>query len=263
MDSGDHSILTQAGAPGSCRESLGAVLCRRRAVVLLAVACLGTAACGPRRAEPPAPGPATAAPRAAIPTGAREFEVDPDESVVSILVRRAGKLSSFGHVHVVTSADETGRVWFGATADLSGFEVRVPVDGFVVDDPAARAAAGAEFAAKVPDEARSGTRRNMLGPDVLDAVRYPEIVVSSAGPLSDTVSSTLMVRIVVRGAQIEREVPVTARIASASVSASGSFTVLQSDLGIKPFSIVGGAVAVADQVEIRFDIIARAVGGSR
>jgi polyisoprenoid-binding protein YceI len=202
-------------------------------------------------------------PRAEVPAGAREFEIDPEASVVNLLVRRAGKLSGFGHVHVVTSADETGRVWFGATPDLSGFEVRVPVEAFVVDDPAARAAAGPEFAAKVPEEARSGTRRNMLGPDVLDAARYPEIVVSSAGPLDDTAPSSLKIRIVIRGAQLEREVPVTARIGVDSVSARGSFTVLQSDLGIKPFSIAGGAIAVADEVEIRFDAMARAAGGSR
>ncbi len=67
-----------------------------------------------------------------------------------MLVRRGGKLSGFGHVHVVTSATETGRVWFGATPDLSGFEVRLPVNEFVVDDRAARAAAGAEFAGECP-----------------------------------------------------------------------------------------------------------------
>jgi hypothetical protein len=198
-----------------------------------------------------------------VPAGAREFEIDPEASVVTMLVRRAGKLSGFGHVHVVTSDGETGRVWFGAAPDLSGFEVRVPVDAFVVDDPAARAAAGPEFAANVPEEARTGTRPNKHGPDLLDAARYPEIIVGSAGPLGDTAPSKLAVRIVVRGAQLEREVPVTARIAADSVSARGSFTILQSELGIKPFSIVGGAIAVADEVEVRFDIVARSVGSSR
>ena len=37
----------------------------------------------------------------------------------------------------------------------------------------------------------------------------------------------------------------------------------QSELGIKPFSIVGGAIAVADEIEIRFDVVARAAGGFR
>ncbi len=150
LDSGDPEILTQPDARG-WRGGRGRPARRRRWKFLLAgLAWLAIAACAPRRAETPAPGPATTAPRAAIPSGAREYEVDPDASVVTMLVRRGGKLSGFGHVHVVTSANETGRVWFGATPDLSGFEVRLPVNEFVVDDPAARAAAGAEFAAKCP-----------------------------------------------------------------------------------------------------------------
>jgi hypothetical protein len=222
-----------------------------------------TSGCAPRRPEAAAPGPATAAPRATVPAGAREYAIDPDASVVTMLVRRGGKLSTFGHVHVVTSADETGRVWFGTTPDLSGFEVRVPVDAFVVDEPAARAAAGPEFAAKVPDDARASTRRNMLGPDVLDAARYPEIVVGSAGPLPNAAPSQVAARIVVRGAMVEREVPVTARVNADSVTAHGNFAILQSELGIEPFSIMGGAIAVADEVEVRFDIVARPVGGAR
>lgn len=263
MEYGDHTILTQPAGRRWRGRPKGPGPNRLPALLFAAVACAALAGCAPRRPEAPAPGPATSAPRAAVPAGAREFEVDPEASVVTMLVRRAGKLSGFGHVHVVTSDGETGRVWFGAAPDLSGFEVRVPVDAFVVDDPAARAAAGPEFAATVPEDARTGTRRNMLGPDVLDAARYPEIIVGSAGPLADTAPSKLEVRIVVRGAQLEREVPVTARIAADSVSAQGTFTILQSELGIKPFSIVGGAIAVADEVEIRFDIVARAIGSPR
>ncbi len=193
-----------------------------------------------------------------MPQGAREFAIDPAASVVAMLVRRGGKLSGFGHVHVITSGSEAGRVWLGTTPDLSGFEVRLPVSEFVVDDPQARAAAGPEFAAKVPEDARTGTRQNMLGPDVLDAARYPEVVVSSAGPLSDPPPSTLKVRIVVHGAQQEIEVPVEARVDASAMTAKGSFRIRQSDFGIKPFSIVGGAIAVEDEVEIRFEIGAKA-----
>ena len=164
LEYGNHSILTQPAGRGWRGRPKGAGPNRWTALLFAAVACAVLAGCAPRRPEPPAPGPATTSPRAAVPAGAREFEVDPEASAVTMLVRRAGKLSGFGHVHVVTSDGETGRVWFGAAPDLLGFEVRVPVDAFVVDDPAARAAARPEFAANVPEEARTGTRRNMLGP---------------------------------------------------------------------------------------------------
>ena len=140
MDSGYQSILTQPRAPGWRIAAGGPVRAGWLVAPFAAVVCMALPACAPapRRAEAPAPGPATQAPRATVPAGAREFTVDPDASVVTMLVRRGGKFSGLGHVHVVTSADESGRVWFGTTQDLSGFEVRVPVDAFVVDDPAAR-----------------------------------------------------------------------------------------------------------------------------
>lgn len=260
MNAGKHSILTQLRRGGRRQRGWVNACAARVGYLLATLLCLGLAACAPRRAEAPAPGPATAPPRAAIPAGAREYQVDPEKSVVTLLVRRAGKLSNFGHVHVVTSANETGRVWFGSTPDLSGFEIRVPVGELVVDDSAARAAAGPEFAAKVPDDAREGTRRNMLGPDVLDVARYPEIVVSSVGSLADAAPATLHVRLLVRGAELEREVPVDASVTADAVTAKGSFTVRQSELGIKPFSIVGGAIAVADEVEIHFAMTAQAIG---
>jgi len=140
LDSGDQTILTQPRAPGWRAAGAGPVRARWLAALFAMAGCVALSACAPRRAEAPAPGPATQATRATVPAGAREFAVDPDASVVTMLVRRGGKLSGLGHVHVVTSADESGRVWFGTTPDLSGFEVRVPVDAFVVDDPAARAA---------------------------------------------------------------------------------------------------------------------------
>ena len=230
---------------------------------LLLVACLAIAACAPRRPEALPPTPKPAAPHAAVPNGARVYEIDADTSTVTMLVGRAGKLSSFGHLHVLTSGSETGRVWFGATPDLSGFEVRLLVSEFVVDDPQARAAAGPEYAAKVPDDARTGTRRNLLGPDVLDAANHPEVVVSSIGPLETSAPQAVNARMVVRGAQQELVVPVEATVSDGAVTAKGSFRIRQSDFGIKPLSIAGGVVAVADEVDVRFDIVARVVGAGR
>jgi polyisoprenoid-binding protein YceI len=258
LNSGNVSILTQRHDRRGPRQGrTGACVARG---VLIALVGIGLASCAAQRAAAPAPQPATAPPRAAIPAGAREYQIDPEKSVVTLLVRRAGKLSNFGHVHVVTSENETGRVWFGVTPDLSGFEVRVPVNELVVDDPAARAAAGPEFAATVPEDARAGTRRNMLGPDVLDVASYPEIVVSSVGPLADSAPATLRVRLLVHGSELERQLPVDAQVSADAVTAKGSFTVRQSELGIKPFGIVGGAIAVADEVEIRFEMVAQAIG---
>ena len=59
----------------------------------------------------------------------------------------------------------------------------------MVDDPAARAAAGPEFPGEVPADARDGTHRNMLRPEVLDGDRYPEIVVRAIAVCGDVAAA--------------------------------------------------------------------------
>ena len=43
----------------------------------------------------------------------------------------------------------------------------------------------------------------------------------------------------------------------AVISASGAFAIKQSDFGITPMSVLGGAIVVQDQLELRFRIVAR------
>ena len=112
--------------------------------------------------------------------GTRRFQVDPERTVVTVLVRRAGPLARLGHDHVITSADETGSVWLGNAPADSSFELTLPVERFDVDLPAARAAAGLEFAAPIPDDARAGTRHNMLRVEVLDGEHFPTITLRSS-----------------------------------------------------------------------------------
>jgi hypothetical protein len=191
-----------------------------------------------------------------VPAGAQVLEIDPDRSVVTLLVRRAGPLARLGHNHAIVSSQESGRAWLGPEPQLSGFEIRLPVGAFVVDDPAARSAAGPEFPGELPAEARDGTYRNMLRPEVLDADRHPEIVVQ-ASRVSGTWQQPLVVaRITLRGATREIEVPVDLRRDQRMLLARGTLRIRQSDFGITPFSVGGGAIQVADEVDVRFEIVA-------
>lgn len=225
----------------------------QRALVLFA--CIWTlSSCTPRRADVPAP--ATPPHEAGVPAGARMLEIDPDRCVVTLLVRRAGPLARLGHNHVVVSAQESGRAWLGPEPRDSGFEIRLPVSAFVVDDPAARLAAGAEFPGELPAEARAGTYRNMLRPEVLDGERHPEIVVQ-ASRVSGTWQQPLVVaRVTLRGTTRQVEVPVSLQRDPRMLLARGTLRIRQSDFGITPFSVGGGAIQVADEVDVSFEIVA-------
>jgi len=191
---------------------------------------------------------------AVVPSSARTFDVDPARTTVTMLVYRAGPLARLGHNHAIVSDLESGQVWLGSSAQSSGCEVRVPVAALVVDDPQARASAGAEFAGTVPDDARAGTRANMLRTEVLDAEHFPEIVVRCAG--ADGTWQQVLVHATIRlkGAERNIDVPVALDVANDVVTATGAFQIRQSDFGITPFSVAGGAIQVADPVDIRFVI---------
>lgn len=218
-------------------------------------------ACGPRRGEPPpppspAPGTTVGALPApiGIPSGAQPLTIDPDGSVVHILVYRAGPLARLGHDHVISSSNETGYAWIGSTPGESGFELRLSVADLVVDDPQARRAAGPGFAADVPDDARAGTRRNLLRAEVLDGARYPQIVVRATRLEGDWERPSAAATVQLKDQVRTIDVPLAIQRGPRAVLARGELRLRQSEFGITPFSVAGGAIQVADEVGITFEI---------
>jgi polyisoprenoid-binding protein YceI len=128
-----------------------------------------------------------------------------------------------------------------------------------IDEPALRLQAGAEFAADVPDSARSGTRDNLLGSSLLDGSRFPGIQIESAS-LSGTVPGRVMatLQIKVRDVQTRLELPVNVDQPDAlTLVASGEATLRQSQFGLVPFSVMMGALQVQDEMQLQFRIVVR------
>ena len=224
---------------------VGALIC----LSLLLAAC-------PRPVRPPAPVPTVPPTPSADTRGATVYEVDPRSSQLSIQVFRGGKLSRLGHNHVMTSHDMSGRAWVHPQFARSGFELSFPVARLVVDDPQARSAAGGDFPPDIPQSDKDGTRKNMLKPEVLDGERYPEVKLRSAKIGGTLEAPQLTARITIKDASRDVEVPVKIAIEGARLSASGEFDILQSEFGIKPFSVALGALEVQDRLHIEFKVTA-------
>jgi len=94
----------------------------------------------------------------------------------------------------------------------------------------------------------------MLRTEVLDAEHFPEIVVRCSG--ADGSWQQVLVHATIRLKGVERniDVPVALDVANDVVTATGAFQIRQSDFGITPFSVAGGAIQVADVVDVRFAI---------
>ncbi|HEY0768068.1 MAG TPA: YceI family protein [Steroidobacteraceae bacterium] len=220
-------------------------------------------------ATPPVAVAETPAPHEGVP-----YDIVADESLLTIRVYRGGTLASAGHNHVIASHALAGTIYVPADVMRTSFEVRIPVDALTVDEAALRAQENsADFPPDVPDTARQGTRRNMLGEALLDSERNPQIVLralrleshgqatgggggegSDAGAVLARVQSTVggQVRII--------SVPVRYQLAGGTVIASGEAPLGQSDFGLTPFSALLGALQVQDEMRVRFRIVARAAG---
>jgi hypothetical protein len=64
------------------------------------------------------------------------------------------------------------------------------------------------------------------------------------------------VQIAVRGQSHTISVPVTYSLSNGQLTASGELPLKQSDLGLTPFSAMLGALAVQDEMKVRFHFVA-------
>ncbi len=184
------------------------------------------------------------------------YAIDPQRSRLQIFVFRGGRLARLGHSHVISSPELSGRLVLGATLRRSRVDLAVPVASLVVDDAAQRQAAGPEFATRPTPQEIAATRRNLLGPRVLDAERYPLVKVRGRWLGGEPPDLAGQLEIEVRGER--RCLPVSVRVESrsAEVVVVGEVRMLQSDFGIQPFSILMGGLRVRDELLIRFRLVA-------
>ena len=218
------------------------------AAVALALGC----ACTPVGRAPPPAGRVAPPPPVA---GGAHYRIDAARSEVRILVYRAGPLARLGHSHVLLARGLEGELWLPPDPAAARFRIALPVAALVVDDPAARREEGEEFASEPSAADIDGTRRNLLGPAVLDAGRFATIRLDGAagrGPAG----LVAHVRIAVREQALELEVPVETAADGDAFVVRGGFTVLQSALGLAPFTVGLGVLRVRDDLAVRFRLVA-------
>jgi hypothetical protein len=231
-----------------------------RARVLGAAALLVIAGCA---APPRGPAPAAGVPedfpearyRQAIAEGKPVFRVDPAASLVVIEVRRAGKFAKLGHDHVVASHDVHGWV----SPDAGRADLYLPLERLAVDEPALRQEAG--FDTQPSETDIEGMRANMMD-KVLEVDRYPFALVRVTGVDPRRLEATLAVSLKLHGALRTLQVPAKIEADAGRIAVTGRVSFDQTAFGITPYSVLGGAVAVRDRVDLRFSLRARRVTGA-
>ncbi|MBB3120776.1 YceI family protein [Pseudoduganella violacea] len=173
------------------------------------------------------------------------FKINAEESLIAVTVRTGGLLARIGHDHVVAVRKLEGY----AAPGLQRADLRFRLDEMTVDESALRAEAGLKTSPS--EDAIAGTRRNMLT-RTLDAEHHPWVLLQILRK-DDVLDAAVTLHGVTRNYQIPARIAVTPR----GLSASGTLVFKQSDFGIVPFAVLGGALAVKDELELRFTVTAR------
>jgi polyisoprenoid-binding protein YceI len=200
---------------------------------------------------------------AALTTGAQakaapqSYEVDPDASRIFVKVGAATRL---GHEHGVQGNLKSGKLTLGGDGELI-FDMA----SFAADTPESRKRVGLGKKKVSANEAKKVTAA-MTSAEVLDVGQYPtaKYRISSITPLDNQVagdpgSYQLEGSFTLHGT--ERKLQVNAKLKRADKDGqsklTGTFTILQTDFGIKPYSALGGLAKVADELEITGDVVLR------
>jgi polyisoprenoid-binding protein YceI len=193
--------------------------------------------------------------RAAEPAAA--YEVDVEASRIYVKV---GTTTRLGHAHGVEGKLKSGKLTFGGEGELV-FDMA----SFTADTADARKRLGLEDKKVTETEAKTVTE-TMRGERVLDVDKYPTATfqIASVTPLDKQPAGRpgdyeLEGRFTLHG--VERKLHLKAKLEATdkpgALRLTGTFTVRQTDHGIKPVSAVGGLAKVVDELEIAAELSLR------
>jgi polyisoprenoid-binding protein YceI len=181
-------------------------------------------------------------------SAANAADLDLAASKITVHVEKTGLFSAFAHNHTISAPLASGSL----DVQKRTIELNFRAQEMKVLDPEASASE------------RSTIEGNMKGPEVLDPARFPEITFVSTSVEAPPGDAGAAMRYLVHGNLtlhgVTRpiDLPVTFSGTSSTASAghyTGKVTLKQTDFGITPIKIAGGAVRVKDVIEIGFDIV--------
>jgi hypothetical protein len=189
----------------------------------------------------------------------RVYAIDAAQSEVYWRIYRSGRMARLGHNHVISVTDLDGSVSLVDDLALADWSLSFSVAGLLVDDPELRARYGEEFESVPSENDKAGTKENMLTDRVLNGAMFPEISLSGTGVTGSPDAASLPVSIELLGRTIEASFPAVISIDADSLSVTGEYRLTHEDLGLEPFTALGGLMAVGQDIDFTYRIRAVAV----
>jgi hypothetical protein len=190
----------------------------------------------------------------AVAQEAEVYSVDAAGSDIHWRVYKAGTFSRFGHNHVISAGALSGTVTRQAEVSRSTFDLSIPVAALVVDDPQLRRLYGPDFSSEPTENDIAGTHTNMLSERVLDGEHYSELRIQGRIVSGEPEAVMFAITIDLLGRSIELTVPGSIVFNGDTLVASGEFGITHSDLGLEPFSVMMGALAVGQPLDFVYRV---------
>ncbi|MFZ1133897.1 MAG: YceI family protein [Candidatus Korobacteraceae bacterium] len=181
------------------------------------------------------------------------YAVDVGRSTFTLQVFSTGLLSAFGHSPKIAAREIQGEVQFvatGTTLEDARLHLTIHAGSLqVIDD--------------ISDKDRREIQRQMYD-EVLEVDRFPEIQyecsrVTFSGN-GDRYWAALNGELTLHGETHPLQISARVVISGDKLRASGEFGVKQSEYGIAPVSVAGGAIKLKDEIKCTFDIVAQKQG---
>jgi hypothetical protein len=185
----------------------------------------------------------------------RVMRLKPEASQVRIYVFRAGRSAGLGHNHVLSAPQFEGFFHLAEQGlAQSRFDLVIALDQLVFDVPAHRAELGPAFAATLSDAAIEATREHMLSADNMQAERYPLVRIHSLSISGEAPKLSARLAVDMHGQTRELTIPLAVSGLPQGLQVSGAMVLRQSDFGVLPYSVMGGLLAVQDDVLVEFTV---------
>ena len=166
---------------------------------------------------------------------APRLAIDSAKSSVTIHVFKSGLFSGLAHDHTIQAPVATGNIDMQEKSVTLTFNV---ADMKVLDPGES-------------DSNRKDIDATMKGPKVLDGAHFPTISFASSSVKTSGDRSEVTGTLTMHGASRQIAVPVALQ----DGKYTGSLLLKQTDYGITPVKIAGGAVRVKDEITIEFSIV--------
>lgn len=188
------------------------------------------------------------------------FKVDSLQSDVMITVRRGGLMAKLGHDHIVSSRQLQGFILMDQDNQRCHADFYIPVHLMEVDNPQLRAQA--QMQTTPSDKDIAGTRINML--KSINAKQFPFVQLRSADCSEIFTNSSVAIEIQLHGVIRNQQIDFNwHRDETDVLTAQSTFSLLQTDFNIAPFSIMNGLIKVEDKLEIDVQLTAYPLGTTR